>query len=99
MAVTLAFFLILVAMDVPDWLRFAVALPAAGTAVTYLEAVLKFCVAFGSRGVFNFGALGSLTTVADPSARSRDRVRAFQITLAGVLIGLLFGVVAVALPI
>jgi len=67
--------------------------------VAYLEAALKFCVAFGSRGVFNFGPLGTLVTVADPSARSRDRWRALEITLAGALIGFAVGAICVALPI
>lgn len=96
---TAGFFLVLVALGVPDWWRFAVALPAAGTAVSYLEAALKFCVAFGTRGVFNFGPLGSLAAVADPSARSRDRLRALEITLVGLLIGLAVGAIAVVLPV
>ena len=98
-AVTAGSLAVLVIVGVPDWARIAIALPAAGTAVTYLEAALRFCVAFGSRGVFNFGPLGTLATVADPSARSRDRVRALQITLVGAVIGLAVGAIAVFLPI
>ena len=99
LAVTLLTLAGVLAIGVPSVGRLIVALPAAGTAVAYLEAALKFCVAFGSRGVFNFGALGALATVADPTSRSRDRRRALEITLAGALIGLAVGVIAVALPI
>ena len=98
-AATLVTLAVLVAVGAPPLARLILALPAAGTAVAYLEAALKFCVAFGSRGVFNFGPLGTLATIRDSSARSRDRTRAFQITLAGVLIGLAVGVIAVAVPI
>jgi hypothetical protein len=96
---TLVTLAIAIAMDGSPLLRLIVAIPAAGTAVAYLEAALKFCVAFGSRGVFNFGQLGTLSTIADPRARNRDRVRALQITFAGLLIGLAIGAIAVALPI
>lgn len=98
-AFTLVTLAVLVVLGAPPLARLIVALPAAGTAVAYLEAALKFCVAFGSRGVFNFGPLGALATITDSSARSRDRTRAFQITLAGVLIGLAIGTIAIALPI
>jgi hypothetical protein len=96
---TLATLGIVLVVGAPPLARLIVALPAAGAAVAYLEAALKFCVAFGSRGAFNFGALGTLATVADPSARSRDRRRALEISLAGALIGLAVGAIAVALPI
>jgi hypothetical protein len=89
----------LVAVNAPPLARILVALPAAGAAVAYLEAYFRFCVAFGSRGIFNFGVLGSFARVADPNARAKDRARAFQITLAGAAVGLFVGVVAVALPI
>jgi hypothetical protein len=94
--VTLA---VLLFVDAPPLLRLILALPAAGAAVAYLEAALKFCVAFGSRGVFNFGPLGSLSRIADTSARRKDRVRAFEITFAGLLIGVAVGAIAVALPV
>ena len=98
LVVTLATLAVLIIFHAPPLARLVVALPAAATAVCYLEAMLKFCVAFGSRGIFNFGALGSFATVADPRARGKDRVRALQIALGGVVLGVLVGVVAVALP-
>ena len=88
----------LLVVGAPPLTRLIVALPAAGTAVAYLEAALKFCVAFGSRGVFNFGPLGVLATVRDASARARDRRRALEITLAGLVIGLVVGAIAALLP-
>ena len=90
---------VVLAIGAPPPARLIVALPAAGAALAYLEAALKFCVAFGSRGVFNFGPLGTLATVTDSSARARDRMRAVQITLAGAVIGLAVGAIAVALPV
>ena len=96
--VTLALFIVLLALDVPYVVRFAVALPAAGAAVGYLQAWLEFCAGFGSIGVFNFGALGQTELVDDPAARARDRARARQIFAGGVAIGLLVGGLAALLP-
>ena len=96
--VTLLAFIVLFLVGAPPLIRLVVALPAAGTAVAYLEAALKFCVAFGSRGVFNFGPLGVLATVTDTSARARDRRRALEITLSGLVIGLAVGAIAALLP-
>ncbi len=98
LAVTLATLIVLIVLRVPPVFRLIVAVPAAGTAITYLQAVLHFCVAFGSRGVFNFGPLGDRRQIADPVARARDRARVWRMVLAGLAVGALVGVVAVALP-
>ena len=42
-------------------------------AAGYLQAWLRFCAAFGLRGVFNFGPTGRQSSVADDAARRRDR--------------------------
>ena len=98
LVVTLATFAVLILIHAPPLTRFVVALPAAGAAVGYLQAFLRFCIAFGSEGVFNFGPLGTTEHIADRSARTRDRVRAVQVTLASLLVGLLVGAIAVLLP-
>jgi hypothetical protein len=95
----LATLLVLVALHVPPLARFIVALPAAGAATGYLQALLRFCVGFASLGVFNFGPLGQTQRITDPAARSRDRMRMLQILLAATLIGAAAGAAAVLLPI
>ena len=97
-AVALVTLAALLVAGAPPLIRLIVALPAAAAAIAYLEAALKFCVAFGSRGVSNFGPLGVLATVTDASARSRDRRRALEITLAGLVIGLAVGAIAALTP-
>jgi hypothetical protein len=96
---TLVVLAVLVAIGAPPLARLIVALPAAGAASGYLQAWLKFCAGFGSRGVFNFGPLGTTQTVVDDEARGRDRHKARQIGLASLAIGLAVGVVAVLLPV
>jgi hypothetical protein len=95
---TVGLFTVLVALDAPPLARLTVALPAAVAASGYLQAWLKFCAGFGSRGTFNFGPLGRVDEVTDPEARARDRAKATQIGLASLGIGIAVGVVAVLVP-
>lgn len=97
--ITLGFLALLVITQVPLLARFSVALPAWGTAVAYLQAWRRFCVAFGALGVFNFGRVGITERVEDPRARARDRRRALELVLLGLLAGVVAGAVAVLLPI
>ena len=89
---------VLVAIGAPPPARLLVALPAAGAASGYLQAWLKFCAGFGSRGIFNFGAVGGTEQVTDAEARASDRARARQIGLASLAIGVVVGVAAILLP-
>jgi hypothetical protein len=98
LVITMVLFAVLVAIDAPALVRLAVALPAAGSASGYLQAWLKFCAGFASRGIFNFGQLGQTEQVVDPDARSRDRKRANQLGLASLAIGIGVGIVAALLP-
>jgi hypothetical protein len=95
---TLVVFLAAIAINAPPPVRLIVALPLAGAASGYLQAWLRFCAGFGSRGLFNFGPPGATSTVADAAARRADRRRANQIALASLAIGLLGGLVAQLLP-
>ena len=89
----------LVAIGAPRPSRLLVALPAAVAASGYIQARLRFCAGFGSRGVYNFGELGQVQQVEDDGARRRDRARSNQIGLASAAIGVAAGVVAARLPV
>jgi peptidoglycan biosynthesis protein MviN/MurJ (putative lipid II flippase) len=78
--------------------RLLVAIPAAMAASGYLQAWLKFCAGFGSRGIFNFGEIGETHEVIDVEAHARDRSRSRQIGLASLAIGVVVGIVAMLLP-
>ena len=95
---TLATLVVLLAIGAPPLARLLVAVPAAIAASGYLQAYFKFCVAFGSAGVFNFGARGTTQHVVDPEARSRDRQRVAQLSLGIAAIALSVGVLAVLIP-
>lgn len=96
---TVGLFAALVALDVPPVARAVVGLPAVIAASGYLQAWLKFCAGFGSRGIFNFGNVGTTETVVDDDARVQDRARARQISLMSVAVGIAVAIVAVVLPV
>jgi hypothetical protein len=98
LAVTAIVLAILLLAHVPPLARLILILPAGAAASGYLQALLKFCAGFGSRGIFNFGQLGETEQVVDPEALRRDTARARQIGLASLAIGIVVGVVAAALP-
>lgn len=76
----------LVALDVSPAGRLLLFPFAAGAAVSWLQVVHRFCVAFGALGLENFGRLGGEVRV-DAAQRATDRRRAAQLVLEGSLIG------------
>jgi hypothetical protein len=97
--VTVAVLAALVAIDAPPLARLVLILPAAVAASGYLQAWLKFCAGFGSRGIFNLGPVGDTRQVVDQDARARDRAMANRIGLASFAIGVAVGVVAALAPV
>jgi len=97
--VSVVLFAVLVAAGAPHWTRLLLVLTAAASASGYLQAWFHFCAGFGSRGVYNFGPLGTVQAVSDVVARTRDRRRSLEIGLASLVIGLIVGIGAVLLPI
>jgi hypothetical protein len=99
LAAALVLLAVLVAVDAPNWTRLVIAIPTIVSASGYIQARLRFCAGFGSRGIFNFGEVGPTVRVADDADRARDRARARQIGAASIAIGAAVGLIAAALPI
>jgi hypothetical protein len=89
----------LVAVGAPHWTRLVLVLTAGVSASGYLQAWFHFCAGFGSRGVYNFGPVGTVQEVVDPAARARDRARSMQIGVGSIAIGAAVAIVAALLPI
>jgi hypothetical protein len=77
----------LVAAHAPVWSRLLLWPLTAGTTVTWLQVVRRFCVRFGAFGLENFGRLGGERKV-DPSTRAGDARKAAEMILQGILVGL-----------
>ena len=86
------------ALHVPPLGRFLLWPVATGVAVTWLQVVRRFCVAFGTLGLQNFGRLGDQVAV-DPRLRAADRRRAFRMIGEGAIIGLAATLLVVVIPV
>jgi hypothetical protein len=96
--VSVVLFAGLILVGAPHLTRLLLILTAGGAASGYLQARFHFCAGFGSKGVFNFGPVGDMMPVTDPSDLARDRAMSMRIGLASLAIGVLVAVVAVLLP-
>ncbi len=94
-----ALFAILIAIGAPPIARILLVIPVAVSASGYLQAYLKFCAGFGSRGIYNFGDVGTTDKVADAAARALDKAKSMRISIASFAIGLGVALIAVLLPI
>jgi len=88
----------LVGVHAPPMARLFIWPLATAAAVTWLQVVHRFCVAFGALGLQNFGRLGEEVHV-DPEQRAADRRRAIQLILEGALVGLVVTLAVVAIPV
>lgn len=88
----------LLVIGAPPVVRLIVALPVAGSAISLLQARLRFCAAFGIAGLYNFGRVGSQERVLDRAALVADRLTALRIIVAGSGVGLAAGVILALIP-
>lgn len=89
--------LLVVATD-PGPVRLLIWPLATAAAITWLQVVHRFCVAFGALGLENFGRLGQESHV-DQAQRAADRRRALQLIVEGSAIGLAVAVAIAILPV
>ncbi len=97
-AATVAGLLALVALRLPAAWRLLLFFPASASASGYVQAASRFCAGYGSRGVYNFGPVGSPQAVRDPADAARDRARSNRIGLTSAAIGAAVAILAWLLP-
>jgi hypothetical protein len=77
----------------PAW-RLLLFFPAVISAVGFFQAGMRFCAAFGMRGVFNFGPeVGRTETVDQAEYRLKDRKKSIRIILYSIMIGIAVAVI------
>ena len=80
MVAAVALFAILVAVGAPPIARLLLGSRSSISASGYLQAYLKFCAGFGSRGIYNFGDVGTTDKVADAAAQALDKAKSMRIS-------------------
>ena len=85
--ITIALLAVMIWYKVNTWWRILVFFPAMVSASGFLQARLHFCSGFANKGVFNFGAPGTVQQVTDEASREKDRRRGNQISLYAAIIG------------
>ena len=83
----------------PPIARLAIFPLAAAAAVTWLQVIRRFCVAFGAAGVRNLGSLGSTERVDDPAERAANRAVALRMIVEGVAYGAIVTAILVLIPV
>ncbi len=78
--------------------RLFVVVPAAASAMGFLQAQLHFCSGFGARGLFNFGELGAGESVLEAEFRRKDQRTAARIVALSLAIGIVIALVAWLIP-
>jgi hypothetical protein len=73
-------------------------IPAASLGVRFQQWYFKFCVAFGIKGVFNFGGIGKTFSVEQKEYFRKDRIKAWQMIISGVLFGIAAALIYYYLP-
>ncbi len=79
--------------------RLLVFFPATLSSIGIFQAYMKFCVAFGMKGIFNFGEFGKAEAVEQHENVKKDQAKARQIITISVTAGLLLTIIYYFLPI
>ncbi len=78
--------------------RLFVFIPALSFGVGLLQWLIRFCVNFGMRGVYNFGKVGKTYSIEQQEYLKKDRAKAMGMILIGTLIGIAITVVYFFMP-
>jgi TctA family transporter len=78
--------------------RLLIFFPAAGFGISFLQWYLKFCVAFGLKGIYNFDQVGKTVAVAQDENLKKDKAKVRQMVVVGVLFGIVSAIVYYFLP-
>jgi predicted nucleic acid-binding Zn ribbon protein len=90
--------LVMILVSAPRGARFGIFIPLMITAVGYVQARSKFCLAYGFAGTFNFGKLGDLSRVSDSESKAADRATALSILGKSFVLAIIATAVVLVLP-
>jgi len=72
--------------DLTKSARWGVFFPLFVSAIGFIQARSKFCLAYGLAGTFNFGKIGDMERVFDAESKKSDRSKALAILVQSAII-------------
>lgn len=78
--------------------RWGIFFPLLVSAIGFIQARNKFCLAYGLAGTFNFGKIGDMQRIFDAESKRSDRRKAFMMLIQAAIISGLITAIFVALP-
>lgn len=88
LVITVIEIILLIMIDVSHLWRLTLFIPASSLGIGFEQWYLKFCVAFGLKGVFNFEKIGKTFSIEQKENLDNDRKKARKMILAGIGFGL-----------
>lgn len=93
--VTIALYVILVAIGAPRGWRLILILPASAAASGFLQDTFHFCSGFGMKGLYNvINAQGVTSNVTSQEFRLKDRKKAQKILILSLIIGIVIALLS-----
>lgn len=89
---------LLMAGDISRTARWGIFFPLLVSAIGFIQARNRFCLAYGLAGTFNFGKIGDMERVFDAESKKSDRRKALSILIQSALIAGVTTAIFVALP-
>ena len=84
--------------DLTKSARWGVFFPLFVSAIGFIQARSKFCLAYGLAGTFNFGKIGDMERVFDAESKKSDRSKALAILVQSAIIAGVTTAIFVSLP-
>lgn len=89
---------LLAADEIGRTARLGIFFPLLVSAIGFIQARNKFCLAYGLAGTFNFGKIGDMERVFDAESKKSDRRKAITILIQAALVAGFATALFVSLP-
>ncbi|MBK7669680.1 MAG: hypothetical protein JNJ41_12135 [Bacteroidia bacterium] len=95
---TITVIVLIFMLDANKIWRLTLFIPATSLGVSFQQWYFKFCVAFGIKGVFNFGDIGKTFSIDQKENYRKDRIKAWQMIISGIVFGLILALIFYFMP-
>ena len=95
---TITVIVLICMLDANKIWRLTLFIPATSLGVSFQQWYFKFCVAFGIKGVFNFGDIGKTFSIDQKENYRKDRIKAWQMIISGIVFGLILALIFYFMP-